>query len=150
MAACAAFAMGNARAPLIQNGSSRLLISQVFLSRSVPNRQLQDGLRTKRFFRASVPNIALWPSKDQNAPACSARRRRRRSFDPTGGFRQLTLASQRSTSRRRPAEIAPMTMTQPTPLESDAAARRRERQRRYRQRTREAAMSAFAKSWRRE
>ena len=44
---------------LIQNGSSRLLISQVFLPRSVPNRHLQDALITKCFFRASVPNIAL-------------------------------------------------------------------------------------------
>ena len=43
----------------IQNGSSRLLISQVFLPRSVPNRHLQDALRTKCFFSASVPNIAL-------------------------------------------------------------------------------------------
>jgi hypothetical protein len=43
----------------IQNGSSRLLISQAFLPRSVPNRHLQDALRTKCFFRASVPNIAL-------------------------------------------------------------------------------------------
>jgi|SRR6266487_1059723 hypothetical protein len=43
----------------IQNGSSRLLISQRFLPRSVPNRRLQGALRTKRFFRASVPNIAL-------------------------------------------------------------------------------------------
>ena len=43
----------------IQNGSSRLLISQVFLPRGVPNGHLQDALRTKCFFRASVPNIAL-------------------------------------------------------------------------------------------
>jgi hypothetical protein len=41
----------------IQNGSSRLLISQVFLPRSVPNRHLQGALRTKRFFRTSVPNM---------------------------------------------------------------------------------------------
>jgi hypothetical protein len=38
---------------------SHLLISQVFLPRSVPNRHLQDALRTKRFFGTSVPNIAL-------------------------------------------------------------------------------------------
>jgi hypothetical protein len=43
----------------IQNGSSRLLISQVFLPRSVPNRHLQDALRTKCFFRASVPTAML-------------------------------------------------------------------------------------------
>jgi hypothetical protein len=42
----------------IQNGSSRLLISQRFGPRSVPNRHLQDALRTKCFFRASVPNLS--------------------------------------------------------------------------------------------
>jgi hypothetical protein len=42
----------------IQNGSSRLLISQVFLPRSVPNRHLQGALRIKRFLRTSVPNLS--------------------------------------------------------------------------------------------
>jgi hypothetical protein len=37
----------------IQNGSSRLLISQDFLPRSGTNRHLQDALRNKRFSRAS-------------------------------------------------------------------------------------------------
>ena len=39
----------------IQNGSSRLLISLHFLVQSVPNRHSQGTLRTKRFFRTSVP-----------------------------------------------------------------------------------------------
>ena len=38
---------------------SRLLISQDFLPRSVPNRHLRDTLGSKGFFRTSVPNIAL-------------------------------------------------------------------------------------------
>jgi hypothetical protein len=61
----AAFVSGGCERPdrpaggSIQNGSSRLLISRVFLPRSVPNRHLQDALRTKCFFGTSVPNIAL-------------------------------------------------------------------------------------------
>jgi hypothetical protein len=50
---------GPAAATSIQNGSSRLLISQDFLPRSVPNRHLRDTLGSKGFFRTSVPNIAL-------------------------------------------------------------------------------------------
>ena len=43
----------------IQNGSSRLLISQRFLPRSVPNRHLQDTLGSKGFFRTSVPTATV-------------------------------------------------------------------------------------------
>jgi len=43
----------------IQDDSSRLLISQDFSPRSVPNRQLQGALRTKCFFRTSVPTSML-------------------------------------------------------------------------------------------
>jgi len=44
---------GRQRPTSIQNGSSRLLISQDFLPRSGTNRHLQDALRNKRFSRAS-------------------------------------------------------------------------------------------------
>jgi len=54
--ACYPFGSGQAAAPHpIQNGSSRLLMSLRFLSQSVPNRHPQGALRTKRFFRTSVP-----------------------------------------------------------------------------------------------
>jgi hypothetical protein len=43
----------------IQNVPSGLLISQDFSPRSVPNRHLQGALRTKRFFRTSVPTDML-------------------------------------------------------------------------------------------
>jgi hypothetical protein len=50
---------GPAADPSIQNGSSRLLMSLHFLPRSVPNRHPQGALRTKRFFRTSVPTAML-------------------------------------------------------------------------------------------
>jgi len=43
----------------IQNVPSGLLISQDFSPRSVPNRHPQGALRTKRFFRTSVPTSML-------------------------------------------------------------------------------------------
>ena len=45
----------------IQNVSRGLLISQDFSPRNVPNRHLQGALRTKRFFRTSVPTAMLAP-----------------------------------------------------------------------------------------
>jgi hypothetical protein len=48
----------------IQNGSSRLLISQRFLPRSVPNRHLRDTLGSKGFFRTSVPTVSPLPLAD--------------------------------------------------------------------------------------
>jgi hypothetical protein len=59
----------------IQNLSSRLLISQRFLPRSVPNRHLQGALRTKCFFGTSVPKIALSHADARHAALRSGYRR---------------------------------------------------------------------------
>jgi hypothetical protein len=70
----------------IQNGSSRLLISQRFLPRSVPNRHLRDTLGSKGFFRTSVPTVSplsladarcgVNPTRWVSAPRARACRRR--------------------------------------------------------------------------
>ena len=97
---------GQGFAAPIQNGSTRLLISQILLPRSVPNRHLQGALRTKRFLRASVPN----PSQK-----CRA-------------MPKLGATCSRSASRRAAAAIASrpaandnqMTLPFPSPMMSEA------------------------------
>jgi hypothetical protein len=63
--------IGGVSSTSIQNGSSRLLISQVFSPRSVPNRHLQGALRTKCFFGASVPK-PIWLSRPMRGDLLAA------------------------------------------------------------------------------
>jgi hypothetical protein len=94
----------------IQNGSSRLLISQRFLPRSVPNRHSQGTLRTKRFSTTSVPMAMLAPhalsktnARVRLSPRALALRVARRCTRGVDSLRRISIPALRAMSPRASA-----------------------------------------------